>query len=176
MNVKNLVNIYHKEINKETIIFSPKVQMYCKLPYPGHENGCPNYGKNSKCPPNAPYRVDILKKYCIFNLIVAEFNIGLYIELYRKEHPERSLNQLRNCLYWQPSIKAIVKNYINTKLIPFNEMFGAGSGFWNYCSMEAVGMHVFKILRLNGIEFDVKARKKVLMVCLVVKKNKTRLF
>ncbi len=36
------------------LVTSPNTGAWCRLPYPGHTNGCPNYNNAAACPPVAP--------------------------------------------------------------------------------------------------------------------------
>jgi hypothetical protein len=58
----------------------------------------------------------------------------------------------------------------------FDEFFGTGSGMKingkNHYSMEAVGINVFATLKRNNIPFEVKPKKIINLVCLMLfKKN-----
>lgn len=172
MDIQNLVSIEIKEIPKKTITFSEKVQEYCKLPYDGHPKGCINYGKKKTCPPQQPFRKDVLENYSTFVLALASFDFKKYKQEMKKLHPLWSEKQLANVIYWQNSVKTLLKNKLRE--YSFEEIFGAGSGFWGRPSMEAVGINVFHTLKLNGIPFEMKPKDKIVMVALMMFKGKMK--
>jgi hypothetical protein len=167
MDFKSLVVVAEKTIPRETIVFTPKTRAWCTLPYKGHKNGCPNYGKNDTCPPKTPYRDDVLKKYGVFTLVYAAFDYATYKEIRGRCHPGWTEAQVKNVLYWQNSVKKIIKEYI-ARRGGYDDLFGAGSGFWGKPSMEAAGIYVFGTLKNNGIPFEVKPVNKVIMVSLLL--------
>lgn len=173
MKINNLVKIYHTEINPETIIFNEKIREFCKRAYPKHKNGCPNYNKNPLCPPQAPYRKDILKKHSNFILVWANFDFKSYKEKMKENHQTWSEKQITCVLYWQGSLKKIIKDYI-VKNLQYNELFGCGSGFLDSQSMESAGINVFSTLKLNKIDYEIKPVDKIVLVALLCLNNKKR--
>lgn len=165
--VVDLVEVNIRPVDKCTIVFSDKVRWYCTMPYPGHPDGCPNYNRNPSCPPMSRKRDDILSRYDQFHLVVASFDIERYVAIMKGLHPDWTAKQLRNVLYWQSSVKKAMKKAIVTSNVVYSEVLGAGSGFWKSQSMESAGIYVFGMLKKNGIDFDVKARKKIKMVALL---------
>lgn len=173
MDISDLVEITTKEISKDTIIITPKCFLWCKLPYEGHKQGCPNYGK-SECPPYtklfnpAPYHK--------FLLVYAEFDFKTYKQEMKKLHPEWTEKQCGNLLYWQGSIKKMLKDYIREKNKSGMYVLGCGSGFSlefqrEVPSMEAVGIYVYGTLMKNGMDFEIKPKNKVVLVCLLCLKK-----
>lgn len=173
--VAQLTQIMERKITAETIIFTPKVQEWCKLPYKrGRKqyDQCPNYGKSKLCPPNYPFRGDIIQKYKNFQLIYAVLDFKTYREVRMQQHPEWSDEQCGNSRQWQPSLKKLLKEYIKEHYFVkgkplFKELLGAGSGFWHYASCEAAGCYVYRMLELNNILFDRKAQEMIIMVSLL---------
>ncbi len=169
MNIDPFIKIEIDVIDKSTIVFTPKTRDWCRLPYPGHPRGCVNYGKHDTCPCNTPYRADILEKHDRFVLVHATFDINAYAGKMREIHPDWSEKQLRNSRHWQSQLKSKMKKKIAG--VHHDELFGAGGGFMGRPSMEAAGIFVFATLRRNKIPFDVKAKKFIKMVCLLVSKS-----
>lgn len=166
----DLVKIHEKEIPGSSIVFTRATQKMCTLPYEDHKKGCPNYGKSSLCPPLAKYRDDIINRYNKFILVYAVFDFKKYKELRKQEHVDWSDRQLANVLYWQSSVRKMLKDYVARK--QFDEILGAGN--FGVCqSMEASGIYVFKTLRNNGInDFEIKPKSVVYMVCLLLQRGK----
>ena len=82
-------------------VINPRVRGYCKLPYPGHPKGCPNFSRRAICPPQAPRfdkLIDIGKPvYCIVN----KFDLHAHSNMMKARHPDWSEAQIYCCLYWQ---------------------------------------------------------------------------
>jgi len=178
--INHLVTFHHYIINPNTIVFYKNEEIrnkLCQLPYPGHKKGCPNYGKSENCPPDIPIRTDIFKLYSQFILVVAKFHFQIYCMEMKSVHSDWSERRIKNVLYWQGQLKKLMRNYIQKLSIQFgkpDELFGAGSGFWNYPSMEAVGINVFATLKRNNISFEIRPETIVTMVALLLYKNKTK--
>ncbi len=170
MRISDLISLHTKLIPSDTIYFSERIREFCKRPYPGHPNGCPNYNKNPYCPPKSPYRADILKKYSIFRLVWVSFDFETYMKRFRVKHPDWTLRQLANPLYWQNAVKRILKEYIKT--FQYDELLGAGSGFLNAQSLESAGINVFVTLKRNKIPYEIRPKKQIIMVALLMSKKR----
>lgn len=174
----DLVTIREKEISKEGIRITPKCFLWCKLPYRDHKYGCPNYGRDH-CPPHRElFDPD---PYVKFRLVYAEFDFKTYKERMRKKHPDWSERQVANLLYWQGSVKKMLKNRIKTLDKNGLYLLGCGSGFSmkfqrDVPSMEAVGIYVYGLLKQNDIPFEIKPRDKVVLVCLLCYKKVKTIF
>jgi hypothetical protein len=46
--------MWFKEDVKVIMLDDGEAGKLCRLPYPNHPKGCPNYGKRALCPPKAP--------------------------------------------------------------------------------------------------------------------------
>lgn len=113
--------------------------------------------------------------YSKYYLIYAQFNFKKYKEIRKKEHPEWSERQIGCVLYWQNSIKRLLKQYIekirkNTFSLFY--IFGCGSGFnltfqKTTYSMEAATINVFSTCKLNGIKLEIKPQNIIHLVCLL---------
>jgi len=72
-----------RKIEKENLIFGRYVQDWCKLPYPNHPKGCPNYGKRKNCPPNVPLIDKIIAPPYI--LVAIKFNLKEHMKKMKKK-------------------------------------------------------------------------------------------
>ena len=178
MKIENLVNVKLKKIPENTIIFTRKTQKWCILPYPNHPNGCPNHNKNPLCPPTAEFLEETVRRYKHFYLIYAKFNLQEYKKSMLESHPNWSDKQATCLLYWQNSVKRILRDYIMKTFLshPTFDFFllGCGSGFnrgffkmQKIYSMEAVGVNVFQTLRNNNIAFEIKPKRIVILTTLL---------
>ncbi len=182
MKINELIEIDYLKINRETVRFTPKTRKWCQLPYLNHPKGCPNYNKNSLCPPNAQYKDNILIRYSHFYLIYARFDLKRQRERMFSLHKNWSKRQANCVLYWQNSVKKHLIDYIK-KIISNNQnsdmfLLSCGSGFNlktlnqdRIYSMEAAGIDVFKTLKNNGVNFELKPINKVVLSTLLCFKD-----
>lgn len=81
------------------IISGDYVAGWCRLPYPGHPKGCPNFGKKEGCPPKAPRYDEVIDPP--YYLVWQQFDLAAQEKRMKERHPEWSTRQARCCLYWQ---------------------------------------------------------------------------
>lgn len=166
------------EVKKENIIFTEKTRLWCQLPYPNHPKGCPNYDKNILCPPNATYMDYLVIDYSYFYLVYALFKLKAQRERMLLLHPNWSERQANCVLYWQTSVKKILKERIQ-EIISNNQkkkiyVLSCGSGFKfrdlnqkKVYSMEAVGINVLKTLENAGINYEIKPKNNVVLTTML---------
>lgn len=82
-------------------IFKPIVRRLCTRRYPGHPNGCPNFGQRDMCPPRAPLFPDYFDTSYPFWALWVDFDLAQWVSLRQKEHPDWSYGQCANLRYWQ---------------------------------------------------------------------------
>lgn len=125
------------------IIYNQKITDLCKKPYYGHSKGCPNYGKRDICPPKMKLVNEILDMNKNIYTIGIKFDLSNHFFKMRKNHPEWTERQVKNCLYYQKGMKndlyKYVKNVIeiNDKLIIYKP--------------EACGINLIKMLKKENI-------------------------
>ena len=139
----------------KTIHMVPDRCRLCKLRYPGHPHGCPNFGKRPDCPPAAPLlheRFDITQP---LYLLTVTWNIGKWADHMGELHPNWSERQRYNCLYWQGKVRKILRLHTDTWL-PFHRGYEADT-----CP-EALGLDVDKVMQGSaGITLEWPPRKLV---------------
>ncbi len=100
-------------------IIDKNVISLCIRSYYNHLKGCPNFGKNDRCPPKAGYienNVDLSKQiYAIYNV----FNFSEHIKNMLEKHPSWSKRQVECCLYWQGKARKQLKKEVKKFLIEF---------------------------------------------------------
>lgn len=78
----------------------------CRRSYPGHKNGCPNYGKRPTCPPKAArWTIETIARYEWYAVWI-EFELGAHVARMQDRHPDWSQRQCECCLYWQGTARA----------------------------------------------------------------------
>lgn len=193
--ISDFVTISVKKIPPESIVFTRKTWGYCRMPYPDHPNGCPNFGKNPNCPPNSKYMEEIKEKYKYFYLIYANFDFRGYkderkknllkrynegiktgkiaINTFEKRLKSLTEKNLGNLLYWQRPVKILLKNKVKTISNKEFDLLGCGSGFWEgIYSMESAGIDVYSTLKNNNILFEERPADKIILVSLIYMNEK----
>jgi hypothetical protein len=87
---------------------------WCRLPYPGHPNGCPNFGKKKECPPFAPYFLDLYKPQVFVAFM--QFDFKKYMEARSSQHSDWTERQLRNPWYFQTHLDSQLEDFVNSEL------------------------------------------------------------
>lgn len=128
---------------------------WCRMKYPLHPNGCPNF---PKCPENRPdfKRLPQMTWYAVVN----EFDLRTHAEKMKVKHPHWSERQCRNVLYWQNSVRKRLRD----EAASFME-----EGDILLDIPEASGVHVIETMRRVGIQMQVRRPDLVKKVMLVGK-------
>jgi hypothetical protein len=94
-------------IDSKIIPFEKKIQSLCKVPFYGHPDGCPNYGKKTSCPPHQPLIDRVLDLSQEVYIIYNKFMVGEFAERMRIAHPEwkQHPRQWYNPRRWQPKAR-----------------------------------------------------------------------
>lgn len=187
MEFEQLTKIEIKEIQKNTIIFIENPKDFCKRPYSGNPNGCPNYGKCVLCPPNVGHFSKSINNYNYFYLVYIDFDFREYKNRRLKSENKEwwQVGKRISCLlYWQNSIINILKRKLDSILGKNNDkrfhLLGCGSGFSDKMmtqyqeripSMEAVGINVFSTCKLNEIKLEIHLEDKIKLVSLIASKE-----
>jgi hypothetical protein len=162
---KELVKIKHKKTSLDKIIFYPEVLKFCSIPYKNNNEGCPN----QEICKEAPY-FEELEDYNHYYLIYAKFDFKKYKFLRKTQNPTffNSEGRLTCCLYWQNSVKRVIKDYFINLWNKGNRFYLLGSGSVyslpfqeKIFSMEAAGINVFSTLKLNQIGFELKIKNTI---------------
>lgn len=146
-------------ITKAELRINMKAREWCKLSYPDHPHGCPNYGdsKHPQCPPIAPFIQDYIDLTKQMYLIVIEFDFAGHVAKFKqKGWTDR---QARCVLYWQ--------NGVNKQLENACTLFK-----WSHPGMvttrcpEAMGVNVIASALQIGIPIKIKPVEKVYKIAL----------
>lgn len=129
------------------LVHKPEVCDWCRLPYPGHPKGCPNYGKQIKCPPQAPYVTEVFDTSRPLYLVHSEFDLTGHINRMQELHPSWSAKQLRCVLYWQNSSRKQLRERVS---LAMNIL-----GTTVYHTMaEALGVNLYATCQLSGLKLE----------------------
>ena len=93
----------------------------CRLEYPNHPDGCPNYGKKNGCPPMAKSLKSLIKSSPIY-VIWTVFAFGRHVQKMKLRHPGWSERQARCCLYWQGAARKQLRIKVNDFLLVHPDM------------------------------------------------------
>lgn len=141
-------------------VFDSKMRALCARPYPGHPKGCPNFGKKTGCPPEAPLlgQVFDLTRECY--LVWNEFDLAAHVSRMRHAHPDWTDRQLTNCLYWQPGARKALNEMVD-------RFWGRFEGMGIERCPEALGLNVTETLKRAGVEMEWPPVTKALQVAFV---------
>lgn len=98
--------------NVKRLIINSETRKWCKLPYPQHPYGCPNYGR-PKCPPRYPLFNKILDLEKPIYIVAIRFDLENHAERIKTLHPEWNDRQCRNLRYWQGTVNKKLKEEVN---------------------------------------------------------------
>jgi hypothetical protein len=134
-------------IELKEVVVEPRMRGLCRLPYPGHPRGCPNFGRKAGCPPSCPMIGDAIDLGRPVFAIVNEFDLAAHVLRMRLRHPGWSERQLVCCLYWQPT----ARKHLTAKLMAF---LAAHPDYVSDACPEAGGVNVTETLRRAGLELE----------------------
>jgi hypothetical protein len=129
---------------------------WCKISYPNHPKGCPNYNKKKGCP---PHLAPLVKTH--FNMekplyfVYSEFHLNIHAERMKLKHPEWTERQCKCVLYWQSKSRKQLKERVT------QAMWNLKANSWTDCP-EGMGVNVYATARLNGLKLE---RIKNLKIC-----------
>jgi predicted metal-binding protein len=142
------------------LYITDKTREWCRLPYPGHQNGCPNYGLKQGCPPSVPSILEIADLSKPFMLAIVTFDLQRHVQSMLTANPNWSDRQTRCCLYWQNGVRKELKEY--SQYICF---LNPGT-VYDVCP-EAKGVNVFRSILQAGGKIDTKPTSLVRKVSLI---------
>ena len=129
------------------LVVSKHVGRWCRLPYPGHPHGCPNFGKAAKCPPQAPAVRDYFDLSKPLYLVHSTFDLTAHAAGMKERHPGWSDRQCRCVLYWQPTSRKQLKHR-------FVEAAGILGTDASTMIPEAMGVNVYVTARISGLHLE----------------------
>ena len=137
------------------LVINKSTSEWCKLPYPGHKKGCPNYGKSDRCPPECKHLGVYFDLSKPMYLIHSEFDLAGHALIMKNKHPNWSDRQCRCVLYWQSRSRKQLKERISAVMPILLVDFVT-------TTMEAMGVNVYATARLSGLNLE---RIRDLSIC-----------
>jgi hypothetical protein len=147
-------------LNKQDLVVDYRAREWCKLPYPDHPKGCPNYGKKPACPPNAPLINEFIDLNKTIWFVVVKFNLGEHTKRMRIKYPNWSDRQARCVLYWQPRVNKRLKYLCKS----YSE--GIENSVYTTCP-EAMGVNVIQTSKTLGIPIHSRPKDVVYKIGLI---------
>lgn len=145
-------------IKLEKLFFIENSGALCRLPYPGHKKGCPNFGKSPNCPPQAPKLRDKYNLEKDYYFIIQPFNLAAHKAKMKTLHPEWSDKQCACVLYWQNGVKKELRiaslNLIDKLAMSDLFDYKSTNNFDYDLIPEAMGLDVFKTALAHGIPIE----------------------
>jgi len=134
-----------------------KAREWCKLPYPDHPKGCPNYGHKSTCPPTVPLLETLYDLSKPSYLVVVEFDLAGHVHKMLAKHPDWTERQTRCVLYWQGGVRKQLQAEVDYYLRIIPDLVAT------LCP-EAMGMNVIATAQLAGVPVRVKPEDRVFKI------------
>ena len=136
---------------KGTIVFRPleMVRGWCRMPYPGHPQGCPNAGDCSLFLDDLQERVRLASRV---HLVWVVFDLDEQERRMAEIHPDWTSRQCRNLLYWQRGVRRDLREAAST-LFPHGDLvIGAeGGGVDFYLTMRRIGVPLDTMRDLHDV-------------------------
>lgn len=129
------------------LVVSENTGKWCQLPYPNHPKGCPKYGKDKWCPPQAPMVYDYFDMSKPLYFVHSEFDFKKHCQKMKREHPDWTDRQCKCVLYWQNTSRKQMR--VRVKLAAWK----LGTTLKVECP-EAMGVNVYATARISGLKLD----------------------
>ena len=142
------------------LVITPRARDWCKLPYPGHPNGCPNNGQRPCCPPTAPMVDAFIDLEQPHWFVIERFNLKDHKERMLFTHTDWSDRQAKCVLYWQGTVKKRLREKTET-------FIQTHPGAVYTLLPEAMGVNVIVTARRLGIPIEIKPENFVHKISLV---------
>lgn len=142
------------------LIVDYRARDWCKLPYPLHPKGCPNFNHKPTCPPQSC----LIEDWCDLSkrmwFVIVSFDLQSHINKMLLRYPDWTDRQVKCVLYWQPKVNKQLEN--ETKL------FCAFKPVKYTTCPEAMGVNVIKTAKRLGLPITTHPQNTVYKISLVV--------
>lgn len=140
------------------VVLERRARDWCKLPYPDHPRGCPNYGKRDSCPPASPLFENVVEEPYV--LVGVRFDLEGWSGRMKERHPDWSKRQARNCLYWQGKVRKRLREVCE------KEKGKVPNPIILY-TPEGTGVNVFETCRKAGLKLEKNPQKIVWKIAII---------
>jgi hypothetical protein len=130
---------------------------WCKMPYPDHPNGCPNF---PKCVMSHPHILSVDLKDRFWYAVLEEFDLKKHTEEMKKKHPNWSERQCRNLLYWQNGVRSRLRKKTESYINPLSDDIILEIP-------EACGINMIETMSKAGIKIQTDHPDNVIKVMLI---------
>lgn len=145
----------------ERLVIDYRSRDWCKLPYPGHPQGCPKFNIKSTCPPQVCLIEDFIDVNRLMWLAAVGFNLKDHMDWMRVRHPKMTDRQARCVLYWQSSVNRQLEDH--AKYLTRTEH---PRTIYTTCP-EAMGVQVIKTAQMAGIRIKPQPDDIVFKIALI---------
>lgn len=135
---------------------------WCKLPYPGHPKGCPNFPDCIK--ERSSFEKITSYDYTKWFAVIEEFDLKAHAKKMKDKHPNWSERQCRCLLYWQGGVRKRLFEKAHKVVRPFSNDIILNIP-------EAHGINIFETMEKVGVKISRKP-DKVIKVMLIGRKEK----
>lgn len=135
-------------------VYNPDVRYLCKSRYRGHPYGCPNYGKRDTCPPTCKLLPDMLDLSKPVWALWADFNLAAHVSKLRMKFPYWSIRQLRNCRYWQGTVRKFLRQQADQWMKDHYHNIPHPRGYVLLECPEALGINVTATMKHIGVDLE----------------------
>jgi len=142
------------------VVIDMRARTWCKLPYPDHPKGCPNYNKKEGCPPTSELFTDLVDPPYL--LVGVKFDLEGWANKMKEKHPNWSDRQARCCLYWQGKVRKELRE-ICEKMCQRDQVI--------LYAPESNGVHVFKTCKQIGMEIERNPQVFVWKIAIIGKRK-----
>ena len=130
-------------IKLDRIVLDNRAREWCKLPYPDHSRGCPNYDHKPTCPPQVCFFEDFIDLTKPVWAVIEPFDLSAHVARMRLTLPDWSDRQLKCVLYWQGGVNKRLEQGCR-------ELVTEVGGVYTICP-EAMGVDVIHTIKRTGI-------------------------
>lgn len=141
-----------------------KARDWCRLPYPDHAHGCPNFNHKPTCPSQVPLLFDYFDLSQPLYLLAIQFNLAAHVARMLKSNPGWSDRQARCVLYWQGHVN---KELAETASTVCASLVQSGRKCIYTTCPEAMGVNVIATALRCGVPIKVKPTDTVYKIAFI---------
>jgi len=144
----------------DKLVVQPAVRDWCRMPYPDHPKGCPNYGRRAYCPPYAPMLGEFFDLSKSVAFVIAKFDLAEHAGEMKRRNPRFSERQARCCLYWQGKVRKALRKATCAVM--------ATSHHTAFTDIpEAMGLNLFRTMHNLGLKLERNPKQFVYKIAML---------